>query len=79
MQEMGNACEIKRPATYKNLLYVQTDITKPHGNCKLKNNRYIHKMKKQPKHNTEDSHQITRNMNNRGREEKRPPKINPSN
>ena len=35
------------------------------------------KKKKQPKHNTKDSHKITREENERGREEKRPTKINP--
>ena len=35
------------------------------------------KKKKQSKHNTEDSHQITREENERGREEKRPTKTNP--
>ena len=32
------------------------------------------KKKKQPKHNTRDSHQITREENKRGREENRPTK-----
>ena len=31
------------------------------------------KKKKQSKHNTKDRHQITREENKRGREEKRPP------
>ena len=35
------------------------------------------KKKRQPKHNTKDSHQITREENKRGREEKRPTKRNP--
>ena len=35
------------------------------------------KKKKQPKHSTEVSHQITREENKRGREEKRPTKTNP--
>ena len=33
--------------------------------------------KKQPKHNTKDGHQTTREENKKGREEKRPTKINP--
>ena len=39
----------------------------------------IHKQKKkkQSKHNTKDSHQIIREANKRGREEKRPAKTNP--
>ena len=36
------------------------------------------KKKKQSKHNTKDSHQIIREANKRGREEKRPAKTNPS-
>ena len=35
------------------------------------------KKKKQSKHNTKDSHQIIREANKRGREEKRPAKTNP--
>ena len=35
------------------------------------------KKKKQSKHNTKDSQQITREENKRGREEKRPTKTNP--
>ena len=35
------------------------------------------KKKKQYKHNTKDSHQITREENKIGREEKRPAKTNP--
>ena len=35
--------------------------------------------KKQPKHNTKDSHQITREKNKRGREEKRPTKTTQNN
>ena len=35
------------------------------------------KKKKESKHNTEVSHQITRGGNKTGREEKRPPKTNP--
>ena len=33
--------------------------------------------KKQPKHNTKDGHQTTREENKRGREEKRPTKTSP--
>jgi len=33
--------------------------------------------KKQSKHNTKDSHQITKELNKSGREEKRPTKTNP--
>ena len=35
------------------------------------------KKKKELKHNTKDSHQITREGNKRGKEEKRPTKTNP--
>ena len=35
------------------------------------------KKKKQPKHNTKDGHQTTREENKRGREEKRPTKTSP--
>ena len=35
------------------------------------------KKKKESKHNTKVSHQITREENKRGREEKRPTKTNP--
>ena len=39
---------------------------------------YTHtKKKKESKHNTEDSHQITREENKRGKEEKRLTKTNP--
>ena len=34
------------------------------------------KKKKQPKHNTKDGHQTTREENKRGRDEKRPTKTN---
>ena len=35
------------------------------------------KKKKESKHNNKDSHQITREENKRGREEKKPTKTNP--
>ena len=35
------------------------------------------KRKRQSKHNTKDSHQITKELNKSGREEKRPTKTNP--
>ena len=52
-------------------------ISKPHGNHKAKMyRRYTHTQKKmQSKHN--NSHQITREENKRGSEEKRPIKTNP--
>ena len=38
---------MKRPATKKNLIYIQTAISKPHVNGKLKiYNRYTHKKEK---------------------------------
>ena len=47
--------------------------SKPHGNHKKIYNTYIHrKRKKESKHKTKDSHQITREL--RGKEEKRPTK-----
>ena len=53
-----------------NLVYIQTAISQPHGNCKLKiSNRY---RKRNP--NTEVSHQITREK--KGREGKTPTKTN---
>ena len=49
MQEMGNAFEIKRPATQNSLVHIQTAISKLHGNCKPKNNnRYPKKRKSNP-------------------------------
>ena len=50
-------------------IYREVTISKPHGNHKPKiYNRY--QKKRQSKHNTKDSHQITREENKRGREEK---------
>lgn len=47
MQEMGNMFEIKRSATYNNLVYIQTAISEPHGKCKPENyKRYTHKREK---------------------------------
>ena len=79
MQDIGNAFEINRPAIENNLVYIQTAISKPHGNCKLKiYNRYTHtKKKKEYKHNTKVSHRITREENKIGRGEERPTKTNP--
>ena len=56
---------------------MQTAISKRHQNCKPKNYNRHAKKKKQPKHNTKDSHQITKELNKSGREEKRPTKTNP--
>ena len=36
MQDIGNTLEIKRSMTQNNLVYTQTVISKPHGNCTLK-------------------------------------------
>ena len=49
-----------------------TAVSKPHGNRSPKSyNRYTHTKEKQEcKHNTKDSHQITREEIKRGREEK---------
>ena len=58
-------------------IQVQTAMSKPHGRHKptIYNRIYNHtKMKKQSKPNTEDSHQIKREANKRG---KRPTKMNP--
>ena len=53
-------------------------MSKPHGKHKMKSyNRYTHKKKRESKHNTEVSHQLTWEKNKRGREEKRPTKTNP--
>ena len=47
MQDIGKAFESKKPATLKNLVYIHTAISKPHGNCKRKTyNRYTHKTEK---------------------------------
>ena len=57
---------------------MQTAMLKPHGNHKLKvYNRYTHTHTKECKHKTKVCHQITREENKRGREEKGPTKINP--
>ena len=51
-----------------NLVYIQTAISKPHGNCKAKiYNRYTQQKKKESKHNTKDSHQITGEQKRNGR------------
>ena len=48
------------------------------GNANQKTTIDTHtKKKKQPKHNTKDGHQTTREKNKRGREEKRSAKANP--
>ena len=58
-------------------IYVQTAISKPHGNRKPKiYNRYT-KKEKQSKHNTKDAYQIIGEKNKTGREEKRTTKTNP--
>ena len=68
MQDIENSFEIKRPATENNLVYIYIAISKPHGNCKPKiYNRYAQKKKKQSKHNTKDSYQITREQKRKGR------------
>ena len=47
MQDIENAFEIKRPTTKNHLVYIQTAISKPHGNCKPKHyKRYTHKKEK---------------------------------
>ena len=55
-------------------MYIQPAISEPHGNHKQTNKKlyqiHTHKQKKQPKHDTKNSHQITRTQNKRGREEK---------
>ena len=65
MWDIGNIFEIRRPVTLNNFVYIQTPISKPHGNHKPKMyNRYRSKnKKKQCKHNMKDSHQITRDKN----------------
>ena len=54
-------------------MYIQTTISKPHGNCKPKvYNRYIHtQKKKKSKHNTKDIHQVIREESKWVREEKK--------
>ena len=48
------------------------------GTANLKTTIGTHsKKKKQPRHNTMDGHQTTREENKRGREEKGPTKTNP--
>ena len=78
MQNIENAFEIKRPPIENNLIYIQTAISKPHGNHKPKTySKYTQKKEKESKHNTKISHQIIREENKRGRGEKRPAKTNP--
>ena len=44
MQGVGNAFEIKIPATENNLVYIEVAIAKPHSNCKPKiYNKYTEK------------------------------------
>ena len=80
MQNFGNAFEIQRQPTENNLVYIQTALSKPHGNCKPKIfNKYKHKKVKGIK----NPHQIQSSNQNRReqkeREEKRPMKTNQSN
>ena len=43
MQDTGNALEINRPETQNDLVYIQTAVSKPHGNSEPKiYNRYTH-------------------------------------
>ena len=57
-------------------IYIQTVISKPHGNHKPRiYNRYTKKIKKESKHNTKDS--IKSEDNKRGGEDKRQMKTNP--
>ena len=72
MQEMGTAFEIKRPATYNNLVHIQSAISKPQASYKPKiYNRYTYKKETQSKHNTKDSHQTTREEKKiRGKEDR---------
>ena len=75
MQNIENAFEIKRPARRKNSAHIYMHVSKYNGNHKSNNyNGLTHKKEKkeQVKHNAKDDHQITREDNKRGREEKRP-------
>ena len=46
-QNIGDASEIKRPGTYNCLLYIQTAMSNPPGNHKVKiYNGYTHKRQK---------------------------------
>ena len=70
MQGVGNAFEIKIPATENNLVYTEVAIAKPHSNCKPKiYNKYTHK-KTQSKHNNIDSHSNHRREQKRKRSKK---------
>ena len=47
MQGVGNAFEIKIPATENNLVYIEVAIAKPHSNHKPKiYNKYTHRKRK---------------------------------
>ena len=67
MEDIGNSFEIKRPATQSTLVYIQTALSKPHGNCKLKIYTRYTKTKKESKH-TKVSHQVMREQKKKGRE-----------
>ena len=70
---MGIAFEIETSNLKQPCIYIQTAASKPHGKCKPKSTIDTHKkIKKQPKHNTKDSHHTIREANKRGREEERP-------
>ena len=59
-------------------VHIQIAISKPHGNHKLKiYNRYTQIKKKELKHDTKVSHQITREEGKRGKEGERPTETNP--
>ena len=79
MWNIENAFEIKRPATYNNLVYRYRLLCQNFmvtENQKSTTEKHMYK-KKQSKHNTKDNHQIKREEKKRGREEKRPTKSNP--
>ena len=67
-----------RDQKVKSLIYTyETAISKPHGNHKPKiYSSYNTNKQKESKHNTKESHQITRGEKKRGKEQKRHTKTN---
>ena len=53
----------KRPGAYKNLVHLQTAISKPHGNTKPKKYSKYTQKEKQSKLNTMYGHQIKTEQN----------------
>ena len=66
-----------RQATQNNIVFLWTAILKHHSKCKTKiYNKHTQKNKRESKHNTTESYQITIEKSKRGKERKKSTKTN---